>query len=653
MSKKYHNDSIQSLKGADRVRKRPSVIFGSDDLEGCKHSIFEILSNSIDEAREGYGKEITLIYHRDFSVTVIDNGRGIPVGYNSKEKRQNWELLFTELYAGGKYDNNEGSSYEYSLGLNGLGLCATQYASEFMDVEIVYDQTLFTLHFEKGENVGGLKKKKAPSLKTGTKIHWKPDLEVFTNIEIDPNYFHELIKEQAVVNAGIKFIFVDEINDRISEYYYKEGIRDYIREIDMDSSFTPIYRINDEAVGRDRDDRPEYKVKLDIVFSFNNDIQFIKYFHNSSSLTHGGSPEAALKTAFMYEIDKFIKKYDKYKKNEKMINFQDIEDSLIFISSSFSTMTSYENQTKKSINNQFIKQFMTETIRKNLEIIFTEDPKTCMAVIEQILVNKRARERAEIAKKTIKSKFNVKQDATTRPKKFVDCREKDPSKRELFIVEGDSALGACKQSRDAQFQALMPIRGKILNTLKSDFSKIMKNEIIMDLIQIIGTGIEYTSKKKENKDFDIDKLRYDKIIITTDADVDGYQIRTLLLTMFYTLTPSLLKEGKIYIVESPLYEIINKDKSYFAYTDSEKKDILKKLEGKTTVLRSKGLGENDAEMMWHTTMNPKTRKLIQVDYKHSKEVAEIFDTLLGDDLESRKKIIEEKGSEYRKYADVS
>lgn len=651
---KYNNESIRQLKGPDRVRKRPAVIFGSDGIEGCKHSIFEILSNSIDEAREGHGKTITLILHPDDSITVIDEGRGIPVGFNRKEQRYNWELIFTELYAGGKYQTNEGINYQYSLGLNGLGLCATQYASEYMDVEIYSEETQYILHFEKGHNVGDLKRKKAPGHQTGTSITWRPDLEVFTEIKIEDAYFENMMKEQAVVNKGIRFVFINERSDEKKEYLYEHGIRDYIEELSQGKEITRIYEISAEGQGADRKDKPSYKVKFDLVFTLNNEINELKYFHNSSYLSHGGSPDLAVKTAFMYEIDKFLKLHGKYKKDESMINFVDIQDSLVLISNSFSTVTSYENQTKKSITNQFIKKFMTDSIRDRLEVIFTENPAEMHRMLDQVLINKRSREKAEVTRTALKKQLTQKVDVTNKVANFIDCRSKDPAVRELYIVEGQSALGSVIQSRDSKFQALFPVRGKILNTLKSDVSKILKNEIIMDLMKVLGCGIQLHSKHKVEDTFDIDRLRFDKIIIATDADVDGFQIRTLILTLFYTVAPDLLKAGKVYIVESPLYEIVTKEGSQFAFTDSEKNRIVKELGNQKSIIhRSKGLGENEPKMMALTTMNPATRKLIKVMYEESTEATYTFDALLGDNISERKKIIENIGSDYLPFLDLS
>lgn len=656
MATEYNNESITALKGADRVRKRPAVIFGSDGIEGCQHSVFEILSNSIDEAREGHGKEISLIRHADHSITVIDHARGIPVGYNKKEKKYNWELIFCELYAGGKYNTNDAENYEYSLGLNGLGLCATQYSSEYMDVNIFREGYEHILHFEKGENVGGLKKKKCDKkMKTGSVIKWRPDLDVFTDINIQAEYFVDIIKKQAIINKGIKFYFEDELTGTKEEFLYENGIDDYIKELSGEKEFTSIIRIEDEGRGRDREDKPEYKVKFELVMTFNNEANALLYFHNSSFLEHGGSPDRAIRNALVFEIDKQIKNLNKYNKNEKRITFADIEDSLILISSSFSTTTSYENQTKKSITNKFIQSFMTESIRQKLEIYFIENKAEAEKLIEQMLVNKRSREKAEMTRQNIKKKLSVKNDVVNKVKKFVDCRNRNPAMRELFIVEGDSALGACKMARDSEFQALIPVRGKILNTLKADYEKIFKNDIIMDLIRVLGCGIEIKSKHAKNMDtFDIDRLQYDKIIITTDADVDGFQIRTLILTMIYSLMPSLITEGKVYIAESPLYELETKDKSYFAYNETEKLELFKKLDGvKYKIHRSKGLGENEPEMMWDTTMNPETRRAIQVTKEDAQLTETMFNTLLGDDIFSRKAFIEKYGDQYTELLDLS
>ena len=653
----YGNESIKSLKGADRVRKRPAVIFGSDGLEGCEHSVFEIMSNSIDEAREGYGNKICITRFIDGSIEVQDFGRGIPVDYNKNEEKYNWELLFCEMYAGGKYDNG-GDNYEFSLGLNGLGLCATQYASEYMDAEIHTDGYKYTLHFEKGENIGGLKKEKYEKKDTGTRIKWKPDLEVFTDINIPIEYFKDTIKRQAIVNDGVKFILKDQSTAskfETFEFCYNDGIMDYVKELAGDNAFTTPQYWECERKGKDREDLPEYKLKIKAAICFSLKTQLKEYFHNSSFLEHGGAPEKAFRSAFVNQINAYLKANNKYAKNDGQINIQDVEDCIIFVVSSFSTQTSYENQTKKAITNKFIQEAMTDFFRKQLEVYFIENKMDADKIANQVLINMRARVKAENTRKTLKTSLQSKMDMTNRIQKFVDCRSKDVNEREVFIVEGDSALGACKQARDASFQAIMPVRGKILNCLKSDYDKIFKSEIITDLIKVLGCGVEVKSKAaKDLSLFDMDNLRWSKILICTDADVDGFHIRTLILTMIYRLMPKIIEAGKVYIAESPLYEVTCKDQTYFAYNEKEMDEIKAEIgDQKYTVQRSKGLGENEAEMMALTTMNPKTRRLIKVTPDDAQKTSEMFDLLLGDNLDGRKEYISDYGHLYLDAADVS
>ena len=659
MAKKqeYGNESIKSLKGADRVRKRPAVIFGSDGLEGCEHSVFEIMSNSIDEAREGYGNKICITRFLDGSIEVQDFGRGIPVDYNKNEEKYNWELLFCEMYAGGKYDNG-GDNYEFSLGLNGLGLCATQYASEYMDAEIHTDGYKYTLHFEKGENIGGLKKEKYEKKDTGTRIKWKPDLEVFTDINIPIEYFKDTIKRQAIVNDGVKFILKDQTTAskfETFEFCYNDGIMDYVKELAGDNAFTTPQYWECERKGKDREDLPEYKLKIKAAICFSLKTQLKEYFHNSSFLEHGGAPEKAFRSAFVNQINAYLKSNNKYAKNDGQINIQDVEDCIIFVVSSFSTQTSYENQTKKAITNKFIQEAMTDFFRKQLEVYIIENKMDADKIANQVLINMRARVKAENTRKTLKTSLQSKMDMTNRIQKFVDCRSKDVNEREVFIVEGDSALGACKQARDASFQAIMPVRGKILNCLKSDYDKIFKSEIITDLIKVLGCGVEVKSKAaKDLSLFDMDNLRWSKILICTDADVDGFHIRTLILTMIYRLMPKIIEAGKVYIAESPLYEVTCKDQTYFAYNEKEMDEIKAEIgDQKYTVQRSKGLGENEAEMMALTTMNPKTRRLIKVTPDDAQKTSEMFDLLLGDNLDGRKEYISDYGHLYLDAADVS
>ena len=615
MAKKqeYGNESITSLKGADRVRKRPAVIFGSDGVEGCAHSIFEIVSNSIDEARDGHGDTINVTRCKDGSVIVEDFGRGMPVDWNKGEERYNWELLFCEMYAGGKYGEGE-DNYEFSLGLNGLGLCATQYASAWMTADIYRDGFHYHLDFQKGENVGGLHKEPFKGRRTGRIIPWKPDDEVFTDIDVPGSYYKDVLRRQAVVNAGLTLNFTDEKEKDPAtgkpwkeSWCYEHGIADYVAETAGEDSLTPVFSCESEATGRARAAPPAYKVKY------------------------------------------------LYKKGESAISFQDVQDCLVYVSSSFSTRTSYENQTKKAITNKFVSQAMTDFLKHYLEVYFLEKPDEAQKICQQVLVNKQSREHAEKTRQSIKKTLTTQIDLANRVQKFVDCRTKDASRRELYIVEGDSAMGAVKTSRDSEYQAIMPIRGKILNCLKADYARIFKSDVIVDLIKVMGCGVELGGKhNKELATFNLDNLRFNKIVICTDADVDGYQIRTLVLTMLYRLTPTLINEGYVYIAESPLYEITTKDRTYFAYTEPEKATFLEEIgDKKYTIQRSKGLGENDPEMMWLTTMNPESRRLIKVMPTDVERTAQVFDILLGDNLAGRKEHIAQHGAEYLDDLDVS
>lgn len=653
-----YND-LKSLKGPDQVRLRPAVIFGSDSVEGCRHSVFEIISNSIDEAREGYGKKIVITLFADHSVTVEDMGRGIPIDFNKSEDKYNWELAFCTLYAGGKYDNNSGENYSYALGLNGLGLCATQFSSEYMEVVSCNGTWKYSLRFEKGFNVTdderGFKKSKFSEY-TGTTIHWKPDLEVFTDIDIGTEYLEDMLRRQAIVNDGVEFLLRVEGEEGFEEktFVYAEGINDYLREVVGEQSLTTPQFWNTQKMGRDREDKEEYKLKMNVAFTFSKEVQFIEHYHNSSWLEHGGSPEDAMKKAFLSQIDSYLKSNNKYNKGEKSIKWDDIADCLVFISSNFSTQASYANQTKKAVTNAFIKEAMTDWLKHQLEVYFLENPDEAVKISERVIINKRSRENAEKVRSTSIANLTAKIDLTNRIDKFVDCRSKDVSRREVYIVEGDSALGSVKLARDAEFQAVIPVRGKILNCLKASHEKIFKSEIITNLIKVLGCGVEVKSKANKNlNSFSLENLRWNKVVICTDADYDGFQIRTLILTMIQELCPTLIEKGYVYIAESPLYEINTKDKTYFAYTEPEKTKILGMIgEKKYDIQRSKGLGENDPDMMSLTTMNPDTRRLIKVTPTDAERTKTMFDVLLGNDLEGRKDFIRENGSRYLDAADI-
>ncbi len=662
----YGDQSITSLKGADRVRLRPSVIFGSDGLDGCEHSFFEILANSADEARAGYGNRIVVTTFADHSIEVEDHGRGVPLGWNEKEGRWNWELVFCELYAGGKYDTNSAdSAYKYSLGLNGLGACATQYCSEYMHVASYAGRTgeVSEIDFRGGEPVSELRVRPIEpkdKKKTGTIIRWKPDSKVFNDINIPFEFFDATLRRQAVVNAGIRFILRREVEGgrfEETEYLYERGVAQYVEEMaGVDAlGTTKAWHMNDQR-GQDAADREEYTVRADIAFCTMQRNGRAEYFHNSSFLEYGGSPDKATRTAFVYAVDKYLKAQGKYNKNESKVTFADIADSLFIVISSSSTVTSYENQTKKAISNAFIAKALTDFMKEQLDYFFIENPTAAAQFANAVLVNKRAREKAEVTVIDIKKKLSSGGDsALSRVEKFVACHSKDPSVRELYIVEGDSAMSSCKQARNGEFQAIIPVRGKTLNCLKASYDRIFESPIIVDLLRVIGCGVELPMKKVKGDiaSFNLENLRWAKIILCTDADEDGFQIRTLLLTLFYRLLPTLLAEEKVFIAETPLFEITCGDETFFAYNEPEKVEILRQLGDKKYILqRSKGLGENEPEMMSLTTMDPATRRLVAVTPADAEETARMFDTLLGDAIADRKKFIAENGARYMASADV-
>ena len=658
--KTYGDESIKRLSDLQAVRENPNVYLGTSGIEGCQQAAFEIISNSVDEAREGYGDTVTVTLFADGSVEVDDYGRGVPLGYNEKEKKYNWELVFCTLNAGGKYNRNTDEGvYKFSLGTHGIGACATQFTSAYMDVRSYRNGMCSEISFKTGKAKGKLEEREIQKgeRKSGTVIKWLPDINVFTDVKLTAEYFLHTLRRQAVVNNGIKFVFRYEKEEgkfEKTEYLYENGITDYIKEMAGDSAKTDIVHWTAETSGKDREDKQEYDLKMEMAFCVSQNVNMIEYYHNSSHLSHGGSPAKAVSSSFVGCFDKYIKNTGKYKKDESKITFGDIEDCLILVTNCFSTAGSFEHQTKSAINNAFIQSAMTEWIKTNLEIYFTEHPSEADIIADNILINKRSRETVSKEVLEIKKKLSKMTDTSSKVENFVGCRSKDKNVRELYIVEGDSALGSCKHARNGEFQALIPVRGKTLNCIKSSYDKIFANEIIMDLLRVIGCGVEITHKKmKDLQNFNLEALRWNKIIICTDADEDGFQIRTLILTMFYALLPTLIKEGRVYIAESPLYEIIVKDESLYAYDEREKEESLATLTTKKyTIQRSKGLGENSAEMMAQTTMNPATRRLIRVMPANPEETEKMFDVLLGDDSVSRKQFIFENGHKYYDYADV-
>lgn len=650
-SSEYNNESIVVLKDEQRVRQKPEVMLGSRNLAACEHAVFEVIANSADEARLGYGKEIIITRFEDDSIEVLDFGRGIPVDYNKREKEYNWKLIFIEMFAGGKYSGDG-----YTLGTNGVGLSAVQCASEYMEAEIKRDGFRYCLKFKEGRPVGKMLKEEYKGKDTGTRIKFRLDLKVFTDIDsvkIPVEDLEIILKRQAAVNPGTVFVLRVENGGSFEEhkFCYKDGIAGYLRDVVKEEMITDIQKGTVETKCRDREGAPFYKMKAEVFFGFSNKVQMKEYFHNGGFLKNGGSPDRAVRSAFTSQIDAYLKANGKYNKSDPKITFKDIEDCLIIVTSSFSTFTSYENQTKMALNNKGIQDALTEFLKNQIEIYFTENPVDANKITEQILINMRSRTRSEKERISLKKTMTETSGKNAkRVEKFVDCRSKDVSKRELFIVEGDSALGSCKQSRNADFQAVMPLRGKIKNCQKNGIDSIMDSDIIVDLVRVFGCGISSKFKAGARKgfpSFNLDLLKWDKIIICTDADVDGFHIRTLIVAMIYRLMPELIDAGKVFVAESPLYEINCGDETWFAYTEREKTAVEKKLKNKKyTIQRSKGLGENTAEMMSLTTMNPETRRLIKIVPDAANDSENLISILLGNKQEERKRYIDKFGYLY-------
>jgi DNA gyrase subunit B len=649
--REYSEQSIYSLKNEETVRQRPAVIFGTNDERGAAHAIFEILANAIDEAREGYGKQIRMSVFKDGSVEISDDGRGVPMDWNEAEGKYNWELVFTTLYASGKYKSG---SYQDSLGLNGLGATATQFASEYMDVYSTRNGKTYIMHFKKGRPVGQLQIVDPIREGTGTTIRFKPDPEVFINIKnkvLPPEYFINILTRQAMLLPGLEFVFYHDDLGKTINIKYDGGMPEFIDSICKKPLLKKTLYFEGSAEGTDDPDidPTPYTVKMRLALNFSREENFFELYHNASHLFEGGVTVDAFKNAITKAFEDHAKEIGKLEKGDRFL-YKDIELILVTVGDTNcpGNRTFFKNQTKGAINNPFIRDAYYNFVYNNIRYWLDND-RSGEDIIDEIIANKKAREEAEkVSRKVVQNLSKSVKGIGNKPKKFVDCTSKEVEKRELYIVEGDSALGSCKMARDSKFQAIMPLRGKILNCLKEDLTTILSNEVIVDLMRVLGCGIEAKSKYIQDLPrFDINKLDWGKIIICTDADIDGMQIRCLILAMIYRLVPTLLKAGKVYIVESPLYEIIYKGKSHFAYSDEERDKIVEELikngakKGQIDINRSKGLGENNAEMMAKTTMSPKTRRLIPVEYPEDEEtVARYFNILLGDDLEERKRIID-------------
>lgn len=647
----YGNDSIRSLTDREAVRLRVATYAGGSDKEGAFTTVREIISNSIDEFKAHYGNEIVVQYHKDGSIEVTDYGRGCPVDWNENEQKYNYELIFLSLNAGGKYQQD---NYEFSLGLNGIGSALSILSSEYAYVEVKRDGYKYNLEFQKGELVGELKKEKIDGeYQTGTKIRWKPDLEVFTETNFPEEWFHQYLEQQAIVNKGLKLIFINQADEK-TEYFYENGIIDYIQNLNNQKNFTDIVYLETEAIGRDREDKNDYRSKYEIAFCFNNEVNLLESYHNSSFLKHGGSPHEAIKAAFVYAIDKLIKQNNGYNKNEKKITFDDIRDSLIIVTNTYSTETSYQNQTKFAITNKFIQDFMREYLKEQLEIYFIENPIDAEKIMNQVLINKRSREKAEKTRLDIKKKLqvNIGNGLRNKIEDLNDCDMKNTTleEREIWLCEGESACQTMTNSRDSRTMGTYALRGRFISSLKNSVEDVLNNKVALGIIQALGCGIEIPKnelKKFQNiNTFDKDGLRYGKIVIATDSDSFGNGIALSLVTFFYKFMPTLLKENRIYISLSPRFKITTNKKELFAYDETEKNKIVKELESQNKKYHIgiiKGLGELNRDTYWNYVMNPETRRIKQLYYDENQldQIEYYFNTLMGEDIDERKKYVRE------------
>ncbi|WP_025909350.1 DNA topoisomerase type IIA subunit B [Priestia flexa] len=645
MSNEYGNDSIRSLSDRDAVRMRVATYAGGNDKAGAFTTVREVVANSIDEFKTHHGDEITIQHLTDGSIKVADKGRGCPVDWNESEGKYNYQLIFESLNAGGKFSQ---SNYNFSTGLNGIGNSLVVLSSKFANIEVIRDGHKYNLEYLKGINEGGLHKEKLDSeTPTGTTIHWKPDLEVFLENDFPEEWFVDYLKQQAIVNKGLKLIFINQKGEQ-QEFYYEDGIVDYLKESAEGKEFTAIQYLETEAVGRDREDKEDYKSKYEIAFCFNNEITKLESYHNSSYLKNGGAPHDAIKTAFVFAVDKLIKDKGKYNKNEKKINFSDVEDSLMIVSNTYSSETSYQNQTKFAITNRFIQEHMSKYLKEQLEIYFIENPIDADKIVERTLINKRSREKAlKTRNDAVKQLSQTVKNSLTRPEKFLPCRSKDNSEVELIIIEGDSAMNSVKNSRNSKIQCVMPIKGKSLNVVKSNLDSILKNKEIRGIFQILNCGMEYEGKAiKGIKKFNIDDMSVNKIIIFSDEDEDGMHIRSLIIAIMRILAPQIIEKGHLYVLESPLYKIENGKDLHLVYSEREKNELVRNLTGKVNVQRFKGLGGLNSSMLSKTAMHPENRRLTQIKMDDAVKSTKTLEMFMDKEVEERKEFIQTHGDKY-------
>ena len=628
MTKNYSANNIQVLEGLDAVRKRPAMYIGSTDAYGLHHLVYEIVDNSIDEALAGFCDNIQVIIHKDNSVEVIDNGRGIPVDMHPVYKKPALEIVLTKLHAGGKFNND---TYKVSGGLHGVGVSVVNALSKKFMVEVHRDNKKYTQSYSKGKPLADMKKG-GESKNNGTKIHFWPDDEIFEISEFNFDTLSKRLRELAFLNAGIKITLRDEreLKEKTSKgtehiFQFKGGIVSFVQF--LNESKTAI--VKKPLYFHASKDNIDIEIALQYIDSYNENVFT---YANNINTKEGGTHLVGFKSALTRVINDFLKK-GKYDKNITQLSGDDVREGLVAIISVKIPEPQFEGQTKMKLGNSEVKGIVESATHENLSLFFDENPQDVKKIIEKCILGARARIAAKKARDLTRRKSALEHD--TLPGKLSDCSERDPSKCEIYIVEGDSAGGSAKQGRDRTFQAILPLKGKILNVEKSRLDKILSNEEIKTLITAIGTSIG-------SEEFDISKARYHKIIIMTDADVDGAHIRTLLLTFFYRYMQDLIRNGFLYIAQPPLYSIKSGKEQHYVYSDEEKDSLVKKFkEQKITIQRYKGLGEMNPDQLWETTMDPEKRTMLQVRIDDDIEAETVFSVLMGDAVEPRRKFIEE------------
>ncbi len=628
VEQEYGADEIQVLEGLEAVRKRPGMYIGSTGPRGLHHLVYEIVDNSIDEALAGFCTKIDVVIEDGDIIKVTDNGRGIPVGVNSKTGLPAVTVVFTVLHAGGKFG---GGGYKVSGGLHGVGASVVNALSEWLEVKVCDGEDVYFQRYERGKIITPLKKIGKSNVK-GTEVRFKADPEVFKETTVyEYAILERRLREQAFLNAGVHIELRDErdMNNIIKKnFIYEGGIKSFVEFIHKKRSLEVIHPDVIYFSSTNSEDTIAVEVAMQYNESYNENLLT---FANNIHTVDGGTHEEGFKRALTYVMNDYARKFGKLKENDKNLSGEDVREGLTAIISVKLKEAQFEGQTKAKLGNTEVRTMVDKLIRDKLMVYLEENPAVAKAIFEKALASARAREAARKARESVRRKSAL--ESAQLPGKLADCQSRDSSETEIFIVEGDSAGGSAKGGRDRRIQAILPLWGKMLNVEKARIDRVYGNDKLMPVITALGTGI--------GDEFDIEKLRYDKVIIMADADVDGSHIRTLLLTFFFRYMRPLVEQGHVYIAQPPLYRITKNKEHKYAYSDIERDQILAQIEGKTEIQRYKGLGEMDSEQLWETTMNPESRLMLRVELSDAEEADETFTILMGDKVEPRREFIEQ------------